>query len=81
VVVSGYRLPTPFADNLYGESNTTPTLHIIGRNDVVIAEERSDELTKQTINCRVEKHDGGASFSGTIHASCGTIISCVVVHA
>ncbi|KAJ7905146.1 FSH1-domain-containing protein [Mycena leptocephala] len=59
VAVSGFRLSEPIADAIYGTSFATPTLHIIGRNDIIVIEERSQSLVKISANARVEEHDGG----------------------
>jgi len=59
VAVSGFRLSEPIADAIYGTSFSTPTLHIIGRNDIIVVEERSQSLIKISANARVEEHDGG----------------------
>jgi hypothetical protein len=40
-------------------SYSTPTLHVIGRNDVIVIEERSKVLLEVSANKRVEEHDGG----------------------
>ncbi|KAJ7216518.1 FSH1-domain-containing protein [Mycena pura] len=59
VAVSGFRLPGPIGDVVFSSNYTTPTLHIIGRNDVVVIEERSRQLVRASENARVEEHDGG----------------------
>lgn len=40
---------------------TTPTLHVLGRGDTIVGEERSVPLTQAFEGARVEWHDGGAS--------------------
>jgi hypothetical protein len=40
-------------------SYSTPTLHVLGKNDVVVVEERSKVLLEISANKRLEKHDGG----------------------
>ncbi|KAJ7031576.1 serine hydrolase FSH [Mycena alexandri] len=59
VSVSGFRLSGAIADAIYEAPYLTPTLHIIGRNDVIIIEERSHRLVAISANARVEEHDGG----------------------
>ncbi|KAF7342051.1 FSH1 domain-containing protein [Mycena venus] len=60
VAVSGFRLSgDPISDAIYETPFSTPTLHIIGRNDVVVIEERSHKLVSISTNARVEEHDGG----------------------
>lgn len=49
----------PFSDSLLLPSYSTPTLHVIGRTDVVVEEERSNRLIVLSENKRVEYHDGG----------------------
>jgi len=44
---------------LFSEPLNTPTLHIIGRNDVITTPERSQILIDACTNPRVEHHDGG----------------------
>ncbi|KAJ6481787.1 FSH1-domain-containing protein [Mycena sanguinolenta] len=61
VAVSGFKLQDgePIADLVYQTSFSTPTLHIIGKNDVVVPEERSRRLVNISTSARVEEHDGG----------------------
>lgn len=49
----------PTFDPFYTPSFTTRTLHVIGRTDVVVVEERSRQLAEVSANKRVEEHDGG----------------------
>ena len=60
VAAGGYRPKTPLCDAVLLPSYATPTLHILGRTDVIIHEERSKELLDVCANKRVEWHDGGA---------------------
>jgi len=59
VAVSGFRLRDPFCDPLFDGQYSTPTLHVIGRNDIVVHEERSKLLVDASSSKRVEEHDGG----------------------
>ncbi|KAF5382727.1 hypothetical protein D9615_002987 [Tricholomella constricta] len=59
VAVSGFRLREPFCDSLFTNQYSTPTLHVIGRNDVIVTEEKSKRLIETSSNRRVEEHDGG----------------------
>ncbi|KAJ7789914.1 FSH1-domain-containing protein [Mycena olivaceomarginata] len=60
VAVSGFRMVgDPIVDAIYETTFSTPTLHVIGKNDVVVIEERSHQLAKISTNARVEEHDGG----------------------
>jgi hypothetical protein len=56
----------PICDPFYSPCFATRTLHVIGRTDVVVVEERSRQLVELSANKRVEEHDGGKHFnSGT----------------
>ncbi|KDR75531.1 hypothetical protein GALMADRAFT_248001 [Galerina marginata CBS 339.88] len=59
VAVSGFKLRDPFCDPIFTPGYSTPTLHVLGKTDVVVVEERSRELIKVSANARVEEHDGG----------------------
>ncbi|KAJ7507350.1 FSH1-domain-containing protein [Mycena galericulata] len=59
VAVSGFRLSGSTADAIFGTGYSTPTLHVIGRNDIIVVEERSRKLIQISTNARVEEHDGG----------------------
>ncbi|KAF8058770.1 FSH1-domain-containing protein [Lyophyllum atratum] len=59
VAVSGFRLRDPFCDPLFDGRYSTPTLHVIGKNDVIVHEERSRQLVETSSNKRVEEHEGG----------------------
>lgn len=59
VAVSGFKAPGSLSAETFGISYSTPTLHVIGRNDVIVIEERSKGLLDLSRNKRLEKHDGG----------------------
>jgi len=59
IAVSGFKLTDPICDPLFAPSYLTPTLHVIGKNDVVVIEERSRKLIEVSANKRVEEHEGG----------------------
>lgn len=59
--MSGFRLNDPFALELLMPSYSTPTLHILGKTDAVVVEERSRQLIEISENSLVEEHDGGDS--------------------
>ncbi|KAF9228441.1 FSH1-domain-containing protein [Gyrodon lividus] len=59
VSVSGFKVNDPVANEIFGQSYTTPTLHIIGKTDVIVVEERSKTLLDVSAKARVEEHDGG----------------------
>ncbi|TFY58271.1 hypothetical protein EVG20_g8221 [Dentipellis fragilis] len=60
VSVSGFEPAGEIPAALFTSPINTPTLHVIGKNDVVVAEERSRKALDLTTNGRVEWHDGGA---------------------
>ncbi|KZT23353.1 hypothetical protein NEOLEDRAFT_558424 [Neolentinus lepideus HHB14362 ss-1] len=60
VAVSGFVPPCAIGDVIFGASYTTPSLHILGRNDVVIREEDTIPLLKKSASQAVEYHIGGA---------------------
>lgn len=60
IAVSGFRardekLQTLFPD----EGFSTPLLHILGRADQIVDEERAQTLSKAANRCRVEHHESG----------------------
>lgn len=59
VAVSGFRPSSPLCDALFTPSYNTPTLHILGKGDVIVVEERSQGLIDVSANKRVLVHDGG----------------------
>jgi len=62
VAVSGFKVLDPFCDPFFHKMYITPTLHVIGRTDIVVVEERSRQLVEVSANARVEEHDGGRVF-------------------
>ena len=61
VSVSGFRLNDPFSLELLVPRYSTPTLHVLGKTDIVVVEERSRQLIEVSENSRVEEHNGGDS--------------------
>ncbi|KAF9791025.1 FSH1-domain-containing protein [Thelephora terrestris] len=59
VSVAGYRPSGPIRTPLFVPSYSTPTLHVLGRTDVVVVEERSNQLIEVSANRWVEYHPGG----------------------
>jgi len=59
VAVAGFRPRSPLVDSILLPSYSTPTLHVLGRTDVIVVEERSKTLLEVSSNKRVEHHDGG----------------------
>ncbi|TFK49866.1 hypothetical protein OE88DRAFT_1736825 [Heliocybe sulcata] len=59
VAVSGFVPPCSIGDIVFAASYNTPSLHILGRNDVVIREEDTIPLLKKSAAQAVEYHIGG----------------------
>ncbi|KAG2153248.1 serine hydrolase FSH [Suillus clintonianus] len=59
VAVSGFKAPGSLSADIFGTSYSTPTLHILGRNDVIVIEERSKALLDLSQDKRLKEHDGG----------------------
>ncbi|GJE91352.1 FSH1 domain-containing protein [Phanerochaete sordida] len=59
IAAAGFRPRGELSDALFLPSYSTPTLHVLGRNDVIVVEERSKTLLDVSSNKRVEWHDGG----------------------
>ncbi|KAG0708690.1 serine hydrolase FSH [Suillus ampliporus] len=59
VSVSGFKTPGSLSAEIFGASYSTPTLHVLGRTDVIVIEERTKVLLDLSQNKRVEGHVGG----------------------
>jgi hypothetical protein len=59
VSVSGFKVAGPISAAVFSEGYATPTLHVLGKNDIIVVEERSRVLINISIGKRVEEHDGG----------------------
>ncbi|KAJ7594261.1 FSH1-domain-containing protein [Mycena floridula] len=60
VAVAGFRISSnPLVDIIYGDSYSTPTLHVVGRTDIIVTPERAQKLVDLSSDKRVEEHDGG----------------------
>ncbi|EJF61922.1 serine hydrolase FSH [Dichomitus squalens] len=59
IAAAGFRPVSPLCDAIFLPSYSTQTLHILGRTDVIVVEERSKTLLDVSANKRVEWHDGG----------------------
>ncbi|KAF7315955.1 FSH1 domain-containing protein [Mycena indigotica] len=61
IAVSGFRVPGTIGDLVFPKNMKfdTPTLHIIARNDSIVAEKSSRELAALWKISRVEIHEGG----------------------
>ncbi|RDX53785.1 hypothetical protein OH76DRAFT_1479564 [Lentinus brumalis] len=59
VAAAGFRPMSPLFDSILLPTYSTPTLHILGRTDVIVVEERSKQLLEVSTNKRVEWHHGG----------------------
>ncbi|PPQ67957.1 hypothetical protein CVT26_005837 [Gymnopilus dilepis] len=64
VAVSGFRVKDPSINHVFEPSYSTPTLHVLGKTDVVVVEERSRQLIEVSANARVEEHEGVSVASG-----------------
>lgn len=81
VVVSGYKLRDPIIDPLFDTPFMTPTLHVIGKTDIIVVEERSMLLVEASGNARVEEHEGGGcssllAYYGERYLICIQVTSC-----
>ncbi|KAI0300429.1 serine hydrolase FSH [Multifurca ochricompacta] len=59
VAVSGFKMAGPLSAAVFSEGYATPTLHVLGKNDILVIEERSRALIDVSAGKRVEVHDGG----------------------
>ncbi|KAH9067735.1 FSH1-domain-containing protein [Lactarius vividus] len=59
VAVSGFKVAGPLSTAVFSEGYVTPTLHVLGKNDILVIEERSRVLINVSKTKRVEMHDGG----------------------
>jgi len=59
IAAAGFRPLTQLCDSILLPSYSTPTLHILGKTDVIVVSERSSMLVELSRNQRVEYHDGG----------------------
>ncbi|KAK4704141.1 hypothetical protein P7C70_g2079, partial [Phenoliferia sp. Uapishka_3] len=59
VIAAGFEPLDPRASKLFYTPVKTPSLHIIGKADPIVVEERSLKLADGFLDARVEFHDGG----------------------
>ncbi|BGP12781.1 hypothetical protein JCM10213_007295 [Rhodosporidiobolus nylandii] len=59
ILSAGFFPLDPRTSAYFETKPKTPTLHVLGRGDTIVGEERSVPLTKAFENARVEWHDGG----------------------
>ena len=57
--MSGFKVPGPLATAVFSDGYATPTLHVLGKNDILVVEERSRVLINVSTGKRVEEHEGG----------------------
>jgi hypothetical protein len=57
--VSGFKIAGDISAAVFSEGYATPTLHVLGKNDIVVVEERSRGLINISTEKRVEEHEGG----------------------
>ncbi|KAF5365325.1 hypothetical protein D9758_005416 [Tetrapyrgos nigripes] len=59
VAVSGFKLLDSLSHEIFSSGYSTPTLHVLGKTDIVVTEERSNMLLEVSRNQRLETHEGG----------------------
>ncbi|KAI0262227.1 serine hydrolase FSH [Gloeopeniophorella convolvens] len=59
VAVSGFKIAGPLSASVFADGYATPTLHVLGKNDILVVEERSRKLISVSAGKRVEEHEGG----------------------
>ncbi|GAA6032756.1 hypothetical protein JCM8097_000776 [Rhodosporidiobolus ruineniae] len=59
ILSAGFFPLDPKTSAYFDKKPKTPTLHILGRGDTIVGEERSVPLTQAFEDARVEWHDGG----------------------
>ena len=59
VAVAGFRTPGELASTIFESGYSTPTLHVLGKNDIIVVEERARTLLDVSNVKRVVEHDGG----------------------
>lgn len=60
IAVSGFRARDPSLDTLFPSSGIqTPFLHVLGRADQIVDEDRAQTLVQAAANSRVEYHESG----------------------
>ncbi|BGP36749.1 Family of serine hydrolases 3 [Rhodotorula kratochvilovae] len=59
ILSAGFFPLDPRASAYFDTKSKTPTLHVLGRGDTIVGEERSVPLTEAFEAARVEWHDGG----------------------
>ncbi|GAA5921878.1 hypothetical protein JCM1841_000960 [Sporobolomyces salmonicolor] len=59
ILSAGFLPLDPKVKAYFDVKPKTPTLHVLGRADTIVGEERSIPLTHAFVNARVEWHDGG----------------------
>jgi hypothetical protein len=62
IAISGYKPGGDICEQIFSPSYSTPTLHVLGKTDVVVVEERSRQLIEVSSGRRVEEHVGGQSI-------------------
>ncbi|KAI9511450.1 FSH1-domain-containing protein [Russula earlei] len=59
IAVSGFKVAGPLSAAVFSEGYATPTLHVLGKNDILVVEERSRVLINVSAGKRVVEHEGG----------------------
>lgn len=80
ILSAGFFPLDPRTAALFDKPLSTPTLHVLGRADTIVGEERSVPLTKVFDDARVEWHDGGESLISARSSRISVLIDSVVLH-
>jgi hypothetical protein len=67
VAVAGFRAPGDLASAIFECGYSTPTLHVLGKNDIIVIEERARTLTDVSNVKRIVEHDGGWHHATSIY--------------
>ena len=59
IAAAGFKPVGAFSEKVFEGGYSTPTLHIIGRTDIIITAERAQSLIDVSKGARVEEHEGG----------------------
>ncbi|SCV68482.1 BQ2448_603 [Microbotryum intermedium] len=59
ILSAGFMPQDPTMSKLFDQPLHTPTVHVLGRADTIVSNERSTPLAEAFVDARVEWHDGG----------------------
>lgn len=63
ILSAGFFPLDPKVSKYFNVKPKTPTLHVLGRGDTIVGEDRAVPLTQAFVDSRVEWHEGGSSSS------------------